>query len=144
MHPEPAPTRRQFLMIDAIDPNNGRLFTVQMSHDRLVNVAGRGKKNAMEAKFLVPYVLRKPTSIFEGLKEEEDDDPRGVGWRCYCGVPTCSYTQDGNEALPYLGKVYLVFVNHDGIVYNWRWEESDGFNPDLPINYDSRFRERLL
>ena len=144
MQSEPSQTRRQLLMIDAIDPISGKLSTVLMSHDRLMDISGRGTRNAMEAKFLVPHVLKKPTSIFEGLKRDEDDDPRGVGWRCYCGTPTCSYRTDGSEALPYHGKVYLVFVNFDGIAYNWRWEEADRTDPDLPIDYEERFKTRLL
>ena len=98
----------------------------------------------MEAAYIVPHVLQKPVAIFEGLREDEDEDRRGVGWRCYCGIPPHSYRPDGTEAPPYQGHVYLVFVNLEGIAYNWRWEKHDCVNSELPIHYEIRFKKRLL
>ena len=107
---EQSSTRREYLLLDAVDPSNGKPTKVQISYDRLQAVARRGMVYAMEAAFLVPHVLQKPQAIFEGLTQEEDEDRRGVGWRCYCGVPPHSYRTDGTEAPPYRGQVYLVFV----------------------------------
>jgi len=98
----------------------------------------------MEAAYIVPHVLQKPVAIFEGLQEDEDEDRRGVGWRCYCGLPLHSYRPDGTEAPPPRDRVYLVFVNQEGIAYNWRWEKHDCVNSKLPINYKIRFKKRLL
>jgi hypothetical protein len=56
-------------------------------------------------------ILQKPTAIFEGLTQEQGEDSRGYGWRCYCGVPEKSYHSDGTTGRPYSGQVYLVFVN---------------------------------
>lgn len=141
---EQSKTRRQYLQIDAVDPNNGKPTKVLISYDRLQIVAKRSMGHAKEAAYIVPHVLQKPTAVFEGLRQDEDEDRRGVGWRCYCGIPLHSYRTDGSEGLPYKKQIYLVFVNRDGIAYNWRWEKADPSSTDLPINYQTRFKTRLI
>jgi hypothetical protein len=79
--------RRDGILLDAVDPLNGKKIKIQLSHQRLQVIAGRSKGQVMEAAFIVPEVLQHPTAIFEGLTQEEDEDRRGAGWRCYCGIP---------------------------------------------------------
>jgi hypothetical protein len=45
---------------------------------------------------------------------------------------------------PWPGQVFLVFVDDDGIIYNWRWEKADSQDLRLPENHGRRFEERLL
>jgi hypothetical protein len=137
-------TRRQFILIAAVDPVDGKTSEVQISFERMQTVARRSLGHAKECGYLLPYVLQNPTAIFEGLTIEADEDRRGVGWRCYCGVPAHSYRADGTEAPPYPGQVFLVFVNEERIAYNWRWEQADRDEPTLPHNHDRRFKRRLL
>jgi len=40
--------------------------------------------------------------------------------------------------------VFLVFVNDEGIAYNWRWEKADEDEPDLPRRFKTRFKKRLI
>lgn len=131
-------------MIDAINPGDGKPLKVQISYDRLQVVIRRSAGHARDAAVLVAYILQKPRAIFEGITREEDEDRRGIGWRCYCGIPPHSHRPDGTEAPPYRGQVYLVFVNADGIAYNWRWDKAEPDSPDLPINHGVRFKRRLL
>jgi hypothetical protein len=100
--------------------------------------------HAKECAFTVPRILQGPTAIFEGLRRDEDEDRWGYGWRCYCGVPEQSFRRDGTPAPPYPGQVYLVFVNDEKVAYNWRWEKADPDNPRLPIDHETRFKQRLL
>ena len=72
------------------------------------------------------------------------EDRRGYGWRCYCGIPEHSYRSDGSEARPYADQVYLVFVNDERVAYNWRWERADPDDSTLPVDHQTRFRQRLL
>ena len=92
----------------------------------------------------MPAILQRPKAIFEGLRRDEDEDPRSVGWRCYCGIPDSSYRRDGTETAPYSNQVYLVFVNEDGVAYNWRWEKADADNLNLPVGYQNRFKKQVL
>jgi hypothetical protein len=141
----PGDSRRQYLLLDAIDPQTGKLKAcVQISFDRLQAVAHRSLGHASECGFIVPMILQRPTAIFEGLRQEADEDRKGYGWRCYCGVPDRSYRADGTEAPPFAGQVYLVFVNDEGVAYNWRWEKADADDPHLPQNHAQRFKKRLL
>ena len=55
-----------------------------------------------------------------------------------------NHRSDGTETNPYPNQVYLVFVNDEGVAYNWRWEKADPDAPTLPIDYETRFRTRLL
>jgi hypothetical protein len=91
----------------------------------------------------VPLVLQAPVAVFEGLRRDEDEDRAGYGWRCYCRVPDRAYRSDGTQRPPYPGQVYLVFVNDEGVAYNWRWEKADPDDPNLPDDYSSRFQRRL-
>ena len=137
-------TRRSYLEIEAVDPSHGRRTTVIISHDRLQAVARRGTAHMHEAAYIVPEILQRPQAVFEALCEDMDEDRRGVGWRCYCGIPSRAFSRDGSERPTYPGSVYLVFVNADRVAYNWRWEKADENAPDLPIGYETRFKRRLL
>jgi hypothetical protein len=93
---------------------------------------------------MVPAILQRPTAIFEGLRRDEDEDRWGYGWRCYCGRPDRAYRADGSAIQPYADQVYLVFVNDERVAYNWRWEKSDPENRSLPVDDETRFKQRLL
>lgn len=108
-----------------------------------MNVARRGVLHVKECAYIVPMILEKPTAIFEGLRQDDDEDRRGYGWRCYCGVPDRSYRADGTEGPPRTGYVYLVFVNDEMVAYNWSWTKADPDDPRVPANHENRFRERL-
>jgi hypothetical protein len=136
--------RRDGLRIEAVNPRDGKRCEVLISHARMQAVATRSMGHAKECAYIVPEILQSPTSTFEGLRREEDEDPRGVGWLCYCGIPLKSYRADGSEGKPYHGQVYLVFVNDEGVAYNWRWEKADPDDPRLPIDHEARFKTRLL
>ena len=98
----------------------------------------------METGFIVPEILQHPTAIFEGLTKDDDEDRRGVGWRCYCGIPSKSYRTDGVAQNAFPGQIFLVFVNQEAIAYNWRWEKCDQADFRLPENHSQRFKRRLL
>jgi hypothetical protein len=142
--PENEGTRRDRLAIRAINPVDGTDCEVYISYDRMQAVGKRSLGHAKECGYIVPAILQGPTAVFEGLTREEDEDRRGVGWRCYCGVPGQSYRADGTPGRPYPGQVYLVFVNEEGVAYNWRWERADPANPNLPEGHETRFKRRLL
>ena len=94
----------------------------------------------------MPAMLQHPTAVFEGLRRDEDEDPGGTGWRCYIGHPAVSFRKDGSEADPHPNQVYLVFVNDEGVVYNWRWEMADLDHPDFPkgvFGQNERFKKRV-
>jgi hypothetical protein len=92
---------------------------------------------------VVPQVLQQHGPVGEGLRRDEDEDARGVGWRCSCGLPDRSSTPDGERCPPRRERVFLVFVNADRVAYNWRWEPADPDDRTLPRDLEDRFRRRL-
>jgi hypothetical protein len=137
--------RREGLTLRAMDPETRSLTgEVLISHERMQTVARRSMGHARECGVIVPAVLQNPTAVFEGLRWDDDEDRRGVGWRCYCGLPENAYLPDGSRRSPYPGQVYLVFVNDAGVAYNWRWERAEPSDETLPQNHEQRFRKRLL
>lgn len=143
-HFDKAQTRRSFLEIEALEPSSGRTETVLISYDRLQAVKKRGLGEILCAAKTVPEVLQCPTAVFEGLCSDEDEDYRGVGWRCYCGIPKHDYSFEGHELSPRPKRVFLVFVNVERVAYNWRWEKCDETDDNLPINYQNRFKTRCI
>jgi len=131
-------------MLDAVDPVQGTVLQVQVSYQRMLAVGRRSMGHAQECAQLVPMTLQHPTAVFEGLCRDEDEDRRGVGWRCYCGTPDRAFHADGAARAPYPRQVYLVFVNDENVAYNWRWERCDPDNVTLPEGYATRFKRRLL
>lgn len=144
MDQEAETTRREYLAFEAVDPETGKNHRVQISYDRLHAVAERGKGFVFEAAYSLPHILLKPTAVFEGLCSEDDEDARGYGWRCYCGVPPCRYQANGEESEVPENRVFLAFVNTDWVVYNWRWEPTDSQKRNLPTDYQRRFRRSLI
>jgi len=136
--------RRQYITVAAIDPADGKTCEVMISYDRMQAVGRRSMGHASECALIVPLILQQPAAIFEGLRRDEDEDRTCYGWRCYCGIPDHAYLRDGTAIPSYPGQVYVVFVNDEGIAYNWRWEEADPDNPQLPIDFQDRFRKQLL
>lgn len=137
-------SRRQYITIAAVDPKEGKTCEVMISYDRMQAVGKRSMVHAKECAYVVPMILQRPTAIFEGLRRDEDEERAGYGWRCYCGIPEHAYCADGTAIRPYPGQVYLVFVNDEGIAYNWRSEQADPDNPRLPVGHQDRFRRQLL
>jgi hypothetical protein len=143
--PTKGESRRDYITLQAVEPKDGSLSCeILISFDRMQAVGRRSMGHAKECGLIVPMILQRPSAIFEGLRSDQDEDRGGYGWRCYCGVPEQSYRPDGTPGRPYPGQVYLVFVNDEQVAYNWRWEKADPDDARLPINYATRFKQRLL
>ena len=101
-------SRRQYITIAAAEPD-GSMCDVQISFERMQAVGRRSIGHAKECAFVVPMILQHPTAIFSGLRWDEDEDRKGLGWRCYCGVPEHIYRPDGSETRPYpkIGRAHV-------------------------------------
>ena len=126
--------------IEAIDPVTGKTHNVYLRTKSIQETAKRGMGPTRELAFTVPVVLKTPKAIFRGVREEGE-----LSWLCYCGIPDTAYDRKTGASGPsWADEVFLVYVNDDGMIYNWRWEKCDQTDCDLPINYVSRFDERAL
>lgn len=107
--------------------------------------AKKGEWAVLEMTKILPEILKSPKAIFEGIRWDEDEDREvdADGWRCYVGIPKLSFDKDGKQGAPWKDEVYLVFVNADGVVYNWRWEDCDSDNTTVPHGYVERFCKQV-
>lgn len=130
----------------AINPVDGKPIEVYVTFDRLAWVAKRGKGAVLEASECVPHVLSTFKAIFEGLRCDSDEEQRGDsdGRYCYVGKPLKAFRTDGRERKPNEDEVFLVFVNAEGVAYNWRWEDEDPENPGFPKDWKTRFHAQAL
>lgn len=114
-------------------------MTVFITHAKIDLIMKRGLGHQRELAHLVPEILKKPAAIFQGVRDGEKD------WLCYSGIPSKSFLEPGGQELPPRPKrVYLVFVNRERVVYNFRWEPCDPANPLVPENHESRFGRKAL
>ena len=101
-----------------------------------------------EAIELVPFTLKNPCAIFEGLRPPDDKySGESPGWLCYCSRPIRDFTKSGQECNPEPGKVFLVFVNEEQAIFDWGWEDADREALDdqryMPWDYKTRFRKQV-
>lgn len=109
-------SRRENLLLEAVDPVTGKPCVVQISHSRLMLMKKLGLWALKETAHILPQALKRPTAIFEGLCKDSDEDGRGYGWRCYVTVPDCSFREDGTKAEARSGQVFAVYVNDQHVV----------------------------
>lgn len=133
-------SRRDGLRIEARCPVKGTI-TVQIKYQQIMKLKSRSLGQVYECRDLVPWTLQNAFEVYEGIRSDEDEDPNGAGWRCYAGRPHFAYRQDGEKRDPWPGEVFLVFVNDEGVAYNWRWEPTD--ENGYPQDNSTRFRRPL-
>lgn len=126
--------------VEAINPSDGRKWKLFVRARKIQETARRGAGVAKELAYTVPWALDHPCAIFRGVREEGEEK-----WLCYVALPSQAYDyRTGNTVQGWEGEVFLVFVNDDRIIYNWRWEEADPDNKNLPKDCEHRFTERVM
>jgi hypothetical protein len=137
-------TRNGYISLPAVDPSDGGLWELLISIDRVRRTRHVGEGSALELGHIVPQVLLHPKAIFRNVRPESPDHEESL---CYVGCPDRAYTNpDGILSPPWPNEVYLVFVNNERIIHNYRWEKADPQDRVLPQGFDdeSRFGKRLL
>ncbi len=137
-------TRREALTVKAVNPEDGSIYSLSVSHAKVVALKTRSIGQVKEAAEIVPLVLQTPAAIFRGLRRDVDEPSTGVGALCYSGVPPFAYARSGERRAPWPDQVFLVFVSADRVVYNWYWDTADPTEPSLPVDHETRFQERAL
>jgi hypothetical protein len=138
--PDEQPMPSDCAPIEALDPNTGKTRHLYVRQAKIQATAKRGMGPARELAYVVPWAVQNPSAIFRGVREEGESQ-----WLCFVARPQDAYDyKTGERRAPWLGQVFLVFVDDDRIIYNWRWDKADLNQPDLPLDYVDRFEERLL
>ncbi len=133
-------TRRGYCSIPAVNPADGTLWDVLVPNDKMDYVAKRGPIAVNEMAWIMPTVLNKPVAIFSVPRDEGDE---GL---CYVGQPGFAFKgkQTAQKTEPWPGEVYVVYVNAERVVYDWRWEDADPGDPQLPEGHEHRYDRLVL
>ena len=132
----------------AVDPAGGTLFQVAITLRRAERAAKRGQGAVLEMAHTVTATLKRPHSVHEGIRWDEDEDRErqsADSWLCYCGHPAEYF--DPNDTRPQPaneGEVFLVFVNKDRVAYHWIWDDADEDGSGCPRGYRTRFCRKAL
>lgn len=133
--------------IQARCPATGNIKVVKLLADLALKILKIGPKSRYHeivgdrtdptAGSPVQQILLNPAAIFESVREHQDG-----GW-CYCGVPTCAYTNSGAKIPPVPNKVFCVYVNPGNYLFEWRWEPADPDDKGLPLGYQERYKVKV-
>jgi hypothetical protein len=117
---------------DGTDGQEFRLPTRNVLHLRT-----KGHERKLLEVFSIEPVLKNPLAIFAGLEREEFED----GF-CYCGIPAEKYVTENTTVPPPPGMVFLIFVNKEFAIFEFRWEKMYADNFGNPKNYKTRFKQK--
>ncbi len=133
--PERRKRRRGYISIVAINPEDGKPWHVLVSHERMDWIYKLGEGHVKQLIDTVCFALLNPRHVFRGVRHEDEID-----WYCYATLPPHAYDlRSGAKRTPWPDEVFLVFVNSDRVVYNWRWEKRSLDDRTLPVDHESRF-----
>lgn len=76
----------------------------------------------------VTQVMLNPVAIFSGIRDYEE------GGMCYIGVPTYSFTKNGEQRPAPPNMAFIVVLNSYNNIYEWRWIEENADSEDFPEN----------
>ncbi len=137
-------SRRDYSVVDAIDPHDGGLWDVLVSPGFLEWVKKRGMGRTKELAYSARWVLLNPAGLYRGVRDT-DHDVDDEGWLCYSAIPPDAYDyKTGERRDPWSNQTMMVCVTDERVLYDWWWVPSDPESPNLPINHQLRFREKIF
>lgn len=90
-------------------------------------------------RYCAQKTVQAPTSVFRGLRTAAQFQEA----RAYCGRPRFAVDNNGNHIAPPERKIYVVFSDSTGHVFDWDWVEEDADYPGKPLEFSSRFVEEI-
>jgi len=127
-----------YIELPATLPDGSGEYKVKISTELIDDMQKHDRKLFFELQHsTVRSILLNPEFVFQGIREYES------GGHAYVARPAYAMTNDGVRVQPWQGCVFLVFVNRNGCVYNWMWDDEDPGREGMPINHKTRF-ERML
>lgn len=131
------------VIFEGMSPTGNATRTIHIPMDKLLeHFDSVGNRFLYDEVWLVPDVCRSPTGIWKGLNRQDQSEAY-----CYAGVPTGEFAMAHNgpftdEPCP-PGIVFTAFLTPACEVSKWRFCQEDHRRPGFPINYDTRFGEKL-
>lgn len=131
--------RRGDHVIQGKNPETGALWDLRVEGKFASRTCRHGRGSTLELTTLVPGVLLDPTRIYQGVRDEGENE-----WLCYVGIPAKRFRADGGEFQPDDRDLLLAFINVDRVLYNFRMERSEKPFSGIPMNEAARFKRRVF
>jgi len=143
----------QYDTLPGIDPRTGEKTNYRFLSKRLDDIGRKHQGKKIEDLYSLQWLLNRFTAAFRGIRQV--DDAFGVHLRflaetirsnqellILCGVPPNRRLLDKVVPSP---RGYTFCLVADGYPegFNWFWFKSDTQEPDLPVDWDKRFEERI-
>jgi hypothetical protein len=122
-----------YCYLDGKNPDGDGDVTFRIAKKQVDHFREHGPAHMYHALKSVQEVLKAPSVIFEGLKRPDKEN--GL---CYCGTPR-RYLNEDIEAPPPPGKVFTVYIDKNRVIFEWRWDKADEFQPNFPKDPKHRF-----
>ena len=120
-----------------------RPTVLQISNEEIVHLASQPAYITYQLMNCARRVVLRPVNVFRGLKR---DNPKSAkvndGW-AFCGHPRFTFDNQGNKLPPPSGKVFVVYANEDGFVFDWDWVESCPHDEESPVDSQLRFENPI-
>lgn len=130
--------------VQACDPHDGGVWDVLIASDKIAWAGQNGWGHAHDLAFLVPWSLLNIKQMYRGVRDDEreiDED----SWLCYVAAPSFAHDHKRKvKVAAWPNQVFLVFVNAQRVAFNWYWCKCDAYDPDAPLDCDSRFKEKVF
>jgi hypothetical protein len=86
-----------------------------------------------------------PTVVFRGLNRGGDAPPHvNNGWAIF-GQPRQVFGNDGTPRPAPAGRVFVVYADEDGYVFDWDWVQEDPDKPGYPLGlWEDRFNKQVV
>jgi hypothetical protein len=128
----------EYIPLKAKNPNAAGEIQVKISTELIDNKLKHDCAGFYElAHSNVRSALLNPKKLFEGVRDYEQ------GGFAYVCKPAYAMTEKENKVLPWPGKVFAVFVNPAGCIYNWLWLKESSDKPGYPVDWMNRFEKEI-
>jgi len=130
--------KKGYITVKGKNPSGKGEREFKISERRLQNVLKGATHHKFLDAYLIKEVMESPILIFKGL--ERTNQWKGL---CYIGKPENRY-HDQNTTTPFPpGFLFMVFIDENSIIFDWRVEKCDPVNHKYPEKAQSRFSEQL-
>lgn len=122
----------------ALDPLHGGQWALRVTPRFLERCRLVSEGELKTLAHTVPQACLQPTRIYQGVRDEAAHE-----WLCYCSLPLTRFNRHGVEVATGESDIFLVFVNEDRRIYEFRWEITDQPDSGIPKDAEKRFLRRV-
>ena len=118
---------------------DARPFVLRVAEEDLESLKAHPPYVVHELLHCARRVVLAPTRVYRGLKRSDRGMPKiNQGW-AFCGRPRQGFDNAGNSIPEPDDKVFVVYADADGYVFDWDWIQQNPDEDGCPFGPDIRF-----